>query len=213
MPLGLLTINHSSVDLLRISRRIHDPEQASAGERFDRFTRVIRVRAQALLRSPPGGGRGAAEKMNLAGAQDVDNRRIAHIHRNSGNPRQGQVAPPARADAFTKGSRGTTNEVAALLKPDAEPKPQLTQRSDGWYLELTLDPAWASEQPRQLVTTERLGRAKVPDLPFEHADGSPVRLDKDYLGRARNADNPFPGPIEAREGGRQSFKVWPLEEK
>ena len=46
------------------------------------------------------------------------------------------------------------------------------------------------------MTTELLGKASIPDLPFENADGSPLRLDTDYFGKQRNADNPFPGPFE-----------------
>jgi hypothetical protein len=40
-----------------------------------------------------------------------------------------------------------------------------------------------------------------PDLPFVNFDGSPYRLDQDYLGRERNAANPCPAPFEVREAG------------
>jgi alpha-L-arabinofuranosidase len=113
-------------------------------------------------------------------------------------------------NVFTKGARGTTNEVAPLLKQDFDPQLKLTEKPDGWYLELVLDKAWGSEQTRKLVTTELLGRAKVPDLPFENADGTPCRLDTDYFGKKRDPANPFPGPFELPEGGRQTLKVWPV---
>ena len=78
-------------------------------------------------------------------------------------------------------------------------------------LEITLDKAWGTGQTRKLVTTEVLGRAKIPDLPYERADGKPFRLDTDYLGVKRNAANPFPGPFELPQGGQQTILVWPAK--
>ena len=115
-------------------------------------------------------------------------------------------------NVFTKGAHGTTNEPTALVRPDFDPQVVLKEQADGWYLELALDPAWATGAPRPLVTGALLGRAVVTDLPFENADGTPVRVDRDYLGRARNPENPFPGPFEVKQGGRQSIKVWPIAE-
>ena len=46
------------------------------------------------------------------------------------------------------------------------------------------------------MTTELLGRAKIPDLPFEKPDGSSYKLDTDYFGKMRNAESPFPGLFE-----------------
>ncbi len=69
------------------------------------------------------------------------------------------------------------------------------------------DQAW-SQRKRRLVTTNLLGKAKTPDLPYEQADGMPFRIDIDYLGRQRNTDNPCVGPFEYSEKGQLSFKVW-----
>ena len=60
-----------------------------------------------------------------------------------------------------------------------------------------------------LVTTELLGRAKIPDLPFVQRDGTPYRIDTDYLGEKRNTTTPFPGPFERPKGGKLRLKVWP----
>ena len=111
-------------------------------------------------------------------------------------------------NVFTKGAVACTNEAAPMLKPNFDPAVRLTQKDDGWYLEIATDAAWATGRTRKLVTTELLGKAKVPDLPFERADGSPYRLDTDYFGAKRNAANPFPGPSERPAGGPPSLKVW-----
>ena len=116
----------------------------------------------------------------------------------------------AAGNVFTKGTQPSKFEADALLKPDFDPGVKLSQRADGWYLDITLDPSWNAEQVRKLVTTELLGKAKVPGCAFENADGSPLRIDTDYFGRKRNEQNPFPGPFEVVSGGHQILKVWPV---
>ena len=91
-----------------------------------------------------------------------------------------------------------------------DPGIKLIEKPDGLYLQISLDKAWAKKQRRQLVTTELLGKAKIPDLPFEQPDGSLYRIDTDYSGNKRNTANPCPGPFEFVEGGTQEFKVWPV---
>ncbi len=114
----------------------------------------------------------------------------------------------AAGNVFTKGTSASKFDTDGLLKPDFDPGVKLTQKADGWYLEINADSKWA-EQQRKLVTTELLGKAKIPDLPFENPNGSPLKIDTDYLGKKRNADNPFPGPFEKLKDGKQEIKVWP----
>jgi alpha-L-arabinofuranosidase len=115
----------------------------------------------------------------------------------------------AAGNVFTKGSQPSKYDAGALLKPDFDAGVKLTKKSDGWYLELTLDKAWATERPCKLVTTGVLGKAKVPNLPYENVDGTQVRIATDYFGHKRAAGNPFPGPLEPAAGGKQTVKVWP----
>ncbi len=58
------------------------------------------------------------------------------------------------------------------------------------------------------MTSERLGKAIVPDLRFETRDGSSLNLITDYLLKKRDEANPFPGPFEISGEGKQIFKVW-----
>ena len=83
-------------------------------------------------------------------------------------------------------------DKSALLRPDFDPGIKLVEKSDGLYLEITLDKAWARQTKCPLVTTDLLGKAKIPDLPYQQPDGTPYRLDTDYFGKKRNAANPFP---------------------
>ncbi len=112
-------------------------------------------------------------------------------------------------NVFLKGAKPCKHEQDPLVPAEFDPGIKLVEKPDGLYVEVTLEKAWAEKQPRQTVTTERLGKAKIPDLPYEQPDGSPYRLDTDYFGGKRNAANPFPGPFENPAGGKQVLKVWP----
>jgi len=94
--------------------------------------------------------------------------------------------------------------------PRVEPGYSLRGKEDGWYVQLAFNKTWL-ELKRSLVTSEMLGIAKIPKLPFEQADGSPYQLDMDYLGEKRNSDNPAPGPFVIPKSENQWIKVWPKE--
>lgn len=112
---------------------------------------------------------------------------------------------------FTKAATASKFDQEALLNHGFDPDIRLIRKDGDWYLELSMDPAWASGQARSLVTSERLGKAVIPDLPFVHPDGTPVRLDTDYFNRPRNAANPFPGPVEISGAARHVLRVWPRQ--
>ncbi|MDH7463182.1 right-handed parallel beta-helix repeat-containing protein [Chitinophagaceae bacterium 26-R-25] len=98
-------------------------------------------------------------------------------------------------------------ETNALVKNDFDSDARLTTSHDGTYLEINLDKNWLAKQ-RELVTTQTLRPAVVPNLPFENTDGSPLKMDTDYLGNKRNVANPSPGPFEILKTGKQTIKVW-----
>ncbi len=111
---------------------------------------------------------------------------------------------------FLQGAKPSKYEQAPLVRPNFDPGIKLIEKPDGVYLEIKLDKAWAEQQTRPLVTTDLLGKAKIPNLSYEHPDGSPIRINTDYFGKKRDPSNPFPGPFELREGGKQVLKVWPI---
>jgi len=113
-------------------------------------------------------------------------------------------------NAFLKGSIPSKKEKEPLVQREFDPGIKLVDRSDGVYLHIALNGDWAKGQRRELVTTELLGKAAIPELPYEKPDGSPYRLDSDYFGNKRNEVNPYPGPFELPGGGEQILKVWPL---
>ena len=77
-------------------------------------------------------------------------------------------------NVFLKGAKPSKYEKDPLVKPDFDPAIKLVEEADGFYLEMTFDPAWNTERTRQLVTTKLLGRAIIPNAPYEQPDGKPI---------------------------------------
>jgi alpha-N-arabinofuranosidase len=112
-------------------------------------------------------------------------------------------------NVFLKGAKPSKHETEPLLKPEFDPKLNLVEKADGFYLELILDKVWSVERTRKLVTTDMLGKVVIPNLPYEHPDGSLLRVDTDYFGKKRNEKNPSAGPFENPAVGKQlTLKVW-----
>jgi alpha-N-arabinofuranosidase len=112
-------------------------------------------------------------------------------------------------NVFLKGAKPAKIETEPLLKPEFDPMLKLVEKADGFYLELILDKAWSTERTRKLVTTDMLGKAVIPNLPYERTNGSPLRIDTDYFGKKRNENNPSAGPFENPAVGKQlTLKVW-----
>jgi alpha-N-arabinofuranosidase len=101
-----------------------------------------------------------------------------------------------------------SHEENPLVQPEFNPGIKLEERSDGWYLKMQFDKIWADHKG-PLVRSEMLGKAKIPDLPYEDPDGKPYQFDNDYFGNERKTINPFPGPLNEQKEGEQFIKVWP----
>jgi alpha-N-arabinofuranosidase len=111
-------------------------------------------------------------------------------------------------NVFLHGAKPGKTESTPLTNPDFNPDIRISQQEDGWYLEMAVDQSWSDGQKRQLITTQLLGNAITPNLPFEQPEGSPYRLDRDYHGLKINAENPFPGPFVLDTYQQQPIKVW-----
>ncbi len=112
-------------------------------------------------------------------------------------------------NVYLNGARPSEHDKNALVLEDFDPAWQLAQTAPAVRLEIRLDPAWAQTHKRSLVTTDLLGRAAVPDLPYVRPNHSPYRIDTDYFADERNAENPFPGPFAKPQKSRLNPTIWP----
>jgi alpha-N-arabinofuranosidase len=111
-------------------------------------------------------------------------------------------------NVFLKGAKPGKQEKNPLVEPQYDPVIKLVEAADGFQLELALGGILTAERSRKLVTTELLGKAAIPDLAYEQPDGTPIRVDTDYLGKKRAESNPTPGPFEHVGDGTLKVKVW-----
>lgn len=89
------------------------------------------------------------------------------------------------------------------FKPDID----VVEEGGNVYLVVTLDDSGIDNKTK-LITTEMLGKAKMPNQAFENPDGSPLQIDTDYFGKKRNKQNPSVGPFENPGSGKLKLKVW-----
>jgi len=86
--------------------------------------------------------------------------------------------------------------------------PQLTLAQNGRFtlrINLGAELQKAATKP---VTSALLGKATVPGLGYENADGSPLTIDSDYFADKRKAGQPVAGPFSVFMPGQQSIKLW-----
>ena len=119
----------------------------------------------------------------------------------------GEISAEAKEKLKNTPDKDAT-ETNALTDEGFVAGAKLITEKEGIYLEIALDKNWLAKQKRKLVTSQLLGKAIVPDLLFENTDGSPVKIDTDYLGAKRNIANPSPGPVEILKSGRRRIRVW-----
>jgi len=151
----------------------------------------------------------STEVAGLAPNPSGDERYYNNIFVNGGLAAYDRATLPVfmAGNVFLNGAKPSKHEADPLVQATFDPALELTEKNDGVILRMRLDKAWAKPE-RQLVTTELLGKAKTPNLPYEQPDGTPYRIDTDYFGNKRNTANPCVGPFERKGQGRLELKVW-----
>ena len=119
---------------------------------------------------------------------------------------QAPLAVKMAGNVFLNGAKPSKHEREPVVDPGSGPAPKLLEKGDGFYLPIAFDGAFGGRK-RQLVTSALLGKAAIPDLPYEGPDGSPIRIDRDYFGKTRPSSGPTPGPFESPGTGLLELKV------
>jgi alpha-N-arabinofuranosidase len=109
-------------------------------------------------------------------------------------------------NVFYNGAQPYAKEMNAVVQERSDPKVKLVQAEGRFSLHLTLGPE-LPQADTTLVTTALLGKARIPGLAYENADGSPLKVGTDYFGKKRNKANPTPGPFEHPGAGPLTLKV------
>ncbi len=104
-------------------------------------------------------------------------------------------------------ARHFNKEVNYIENPDFKPSVVISREGEDVFIEFNLE-GKAAEIKTSLVTTERLGKAKMSKEGYENPDGSQLRIDSDYSGNKRSETNPSAGPFENPGVGTIRMKVW-----
>jgi len=112
-----------------------------------------------------------------------------------------------KGNLFYNGARPYVRETACSAQQEFNPKVRISQDAGKTILDFSLGPG-LENAASSLVATELLGKARIPELPYENSDGSPLQLTKDYFGKKRSKTHPSAGPFEAPSTGAVALRVW-----
>ncbi|WP_299781662.1 right-handed parallel beta-helix repeat-containing protein [uncultured Formosa sp.] len=111
------------------------------------------------------------------------------------------------ANLYLNKAEPSNIETNSVVNRTLKPEISLSEESDGYYLNITIDNSFNSVKTKT-VNTELLGVAFQPETPFENPDGTPVTVNKDYFGNQRTTKTPFVGPFNELKSGKNKIKVW-----
>lgn len=89
---------------------------------------------------------------------------------------------------------------------ELNPNLRVIEEGGNVYLQYSVKPV--SDFQTKLMTTQLLGRTKMPKQLFENADGSAIIFDTDYFGAKRSSVHPAPGPFANAIRGEGKLKLW-----
>ena len=110
-------------------------------------------------------------------------------------------------NVYYRGAEPYAREAGQTVVAGADPRVRLVEQDGRYFLQISPGPE-LTDARTSLVTTALLGKAKIAGLPYENADGSPLKVDTDYLGANRNTTKPTAGPFEKPGKGDLRIKVW-----
>jgi len=87
------------------------------------------------------------------------------------------------------------------------PKVKPEEKGDEVYLNFLTDQQY-QDIKEVIITSEILGKTRVTKTFFDNPDGTPLKVDKDYFGNSRSAENAVAGPFVNLEQGNQNLKIW-----
>ncbi|MBC7889679.1 MAG: right-handed parallel beta-helix repeat-containing protein [Ferruginibacter sp.] len=108
---------------------------------------------------------------------------------------------------YYNGAKPSEKETAYREVADYNPEIQLVEEGSDVYLHFTFDETFY-KQSGKMITTEILGKAKIPNVFFENPDGTSLKIDRDYFGTQRDETNVNAGPFAGLKNGKTVLKVW-----
>lgn len=108
---------------------------------------------------------------------------------------------------YWKGAKPSTKDENFTENSAFDPNVKLIEEGKDIYIQM----AFSSELyglKTKIITSEILGKARIPKAGFENPDGTALKIDSDYSGKKREQNNPSAGPFEMPVQGLIKLKVW-----
>lgn len=110
-------------------------------------------------------------------------------------------------NVYYNGASPSSKDIKAFADKGFDPGIKLEEKEDGVYLHFAVNQLFYNQKVK-IITTDILGKARIPKARFDNPDGTPLAIGRDYSGKLRNESNNFPGPFVNLTGGLITIKVW-----
>jgi hypothetical protein len=101
----------------------------------------------------------------------------------------------------------SNKDVNFTIDSAFDPGVKLVEKDGNGYLQISISQSYF-DQHLEMITTELLGKAKIPKASFDNPDGTPLKTDTDFLGNKRLESSVLAGPYASLVKGKQLIKVW-----
>lgn len=108
---------------------------------------------------------------------------------------------------YYNGAKPSDKDVNFANDSVFNPEVKLIEEGANGYLQFKFNQAFYDHKIK-MITTEILGKAKIPKAAFDNPDGSALKIDTDYFGVKRSELNPSAGPFENLTKGEVKLKLW-----
>lgn len=108
---------------------------------------------------------------------------------------------------YFNGAKASLEDKNQMMSSLKNPFLKLIESTDGTFLHLFIDSTFQKHKV-EIITTDILGKAKIPKAKYENPDGSSFIIDMDYLGEVRDKKNLQAGPFSSLKTGELILKVW-----
>jgi hypothetical protein len=108
---------------------------------------------------------------------------------------------------YYNGAKPSDKDVSFVNDSTFNPAVKLAEEGGNGYLHLTLNENFYNHNGI-IITTEMLGKAKIPKAAFDNPDGTPLKIDHDFFGKLRTGETTFAGPFSNLNTGNVVLKLW-----
>lgn len=114
----------------------------------------------------------------------------------------------AEGNLFCAGAEPMEGKAQGVVAADYDPRVVLEETPTGVYLTFAVDEDRMKALETKPADAARLGVTKLSGFPYEHPDGAPFSVKRDFFGETRSVTSPRVGPFEKLSAGTMRMKVW-----